>query len=46
MARSQVELETMRIEAARAIGVAYAENQQPTNINVNQQFKNDGQTIE
>jgi len=46
MARSQVELEKMRIEAARAIGVAYAENQQPTNINVNQQFKNDGQTIE
>ena len=29
MARSQVELEKMRIEAARAIGEAYAENQQP-----------------
>ena len=29
MARSQVELEKMRIEAARAIGVAWAENQQP-----------------
>ena len=29
MARSQVELEKMRIEAVRAIGEAYAENQQP-----------------
>lgn len=29
MARSSVELEKMRIEAARAIGVAWAENQQP-----------------
>jgi hypothetical protein len=29
MARSQVELEKMRIEAARAIGEAYAANQQP-----------------
>ena len=29
MARSQVELEKMRIEAIRAIGEAYAENQQP-----------------
>ena len=33
MARSQVDLEKMRIEAARAIGVAYAENQQPVTIN-------------
>ena len=48
MARSQVELEKMRIEAARAIGEAYAENQQPTNITVNQNKNiiNDGQTIE
>jgi hypothetical protein len=29
MARSEVELEKMRIEAVRAIGEAYAENQQP-----------------
>lgn len=33
MARSQVELEKMRIEAARAIGEAYAENQPDININ-------------
>jgi hypothetical protein len=37
MARSQVELEKMRIEAARAIGEAYAENQQQ-NITINQNF--------
>lgn len=40
MARSQVELEKMRIEAARAIGTAWAENQQPTvnqTINVNRE---------
>jgi hypothetical protein len=35
MARSQVELEKMRIEAARAIGTAWAENQQPTVISEN-----------
>ena len=35
MARSQVELEKMRIEAARAIGEAYAENQPDITINQN-----------
>ena len=35
MARSQVELEKMRIEAARAIGEAYGNNQQAVNINEN-----------
>ena len=39
MARSQVELEKMRIEAARAIGVAYGENQQPEVLTINQQFQ-------
>ena len=33
MARSQVELEKMRIEAARAIGEAYAENQPDITVN-------------
>lgn len=39
MARSQVELEKMRIEAARAIGEAYAENQ--PDITTNQNIIND-----
>lgn len=38
MARSQVDLEKMRIEAARAIGVAYAENQQ-ADVTIHQHFK-------
>ena len=44
MARSQVELEKMRIEAARAIGEAYAENQ--PDITINQNFINNGETVE
>ena len=36
MARSEVELEKMRIEAVRAIGVAYGENQTPQVLTVNQ----------
>ena len=35
MARSSVELERMRIEASRAIGEAWANNQQPVTINQN-----------
>ena len=44
MARSQVELEKMRIEAARAIGEAYAENQ--PDVTINQNYFNDGQANE
>jgi len=34
MQQDEVNLESQRIEAYRAIGVAYGENQKPTNINV------------
>ena len=44
MARSQVELEKMRIEAARAIGESYAENQ--PDITINQNIINGVQTEE
>ena len=44
MARSQVELEKIRIEAARAIGEAYAENQ--PDVTINQNYFNDGQANE
>jgi len=44
MARSEVELEKMRIEAVRAIGEAYAENQQPEVLI--QQHINQGNTEE
>jgi hypothetical protein len=40
MARSGVELEKMRIEAARAIGEAYAENQQPQ-VTIHQHFNSE-----
>ena len=43
MARSQVDLEKMRIEAARAIGVAFGENQQPEVLTIHQ---NNQHTIE
>lgn len=48
MARSQVELEKMRIEAVRAIGEAYAENQQPEVLihqNSNKGSTEDNQSI-
>ena len=44
MARSEVELEKMRIEAARAIGEAYAENQK--DVIINQNFINEVETRE
>ena len=43
MARSQVDLEKMRIEAARAIGEAYGQNQ--PNVTIHQHF-NQGETEE